>query len=124
MAEQDRSSDQPGSPRIVVVGPCASGKTTLVRGLRRLGYDAAVCGQEHSDIPTLWRHTGPDIVIALHAELATIRQRRGSAWPEGRYHRQNERLASAREAASIRIDTSRLDRDAALDWAASQLPRR
>lgn len=110
-------------PRIVVVGPCASGKTTLVGGLRDLGYDAAVCGQEHSDIPTLWRHTDPDIVIALQVDLATIRRRRGDDWPEWLYRLQDRRLRGAREAAAIRVDTSRLDREAALASVAALLAR-
>ncbi|HEX5500302.1 MAG TPA: hypothetical protein VFX03_13780, partial [Thermomicrobiales bacterium] len=67
-------------PRIVVVGPCASGKSTLARGLRERGFDAEVCGQEHSDIASLWRHTAPDVVIALSVDLATIRDRRGDDW--------------------------------------------
>lgn len=110
-------------PRIVVVGPCASGKSTLVSGLRGLGFDAAVCGQEHSDIPTLWRHTAPDVVIALSVDLATVRRRRGAEWPEWLYARQNDRLRSARAAAAIEIDTSRLDPADALAHAAARLPR-
>jgi len=61
---------------IVVVGPCASGKTTLVRGLQSCGYRAMVSGQEHSEIPTLWRRTAPDVTIGLIVDLATIRRRR------------------------------------------------
>ena len=96
-------------PRLVVIGPCASGKTTLVGGLRRLGYDAAVCGQEHSEIPTLWRHTAPDVVIALEIDLATLRRRRGSEWPEWLYQVQQRRLRQAVSSASIRVDAGRLD---------------
>ena len=36
--------------RIAIVGICASGKTTLVRGLREAGYDAYNVAQEHSCI--------------------------------------------------------------------------
>ncbi|HEU0113371.1 MAG TPA: hypothetical protein VFQ80_01770 [Thermomicrobiales bacterium] len=109
------------SPRIVVVGPCASGKSTLARGLRSLGFDAEVCGQEHSDIASLWRHTAPDVVIALTVDLATIRARRGDDWPEWLYRLQNDRLREARSAAGIRLDTSRLDAGATLAAAVSQL---
>ncbi len=101
--------------KIVVVGPCASGKTTLVRGLRRLGYDASVCGQEHSEIPSLWRHTEPDVVIALEVDLATIRHRRGADWPENIYRLQQRRLADARAAAALILDTSLLNPDATLE---------
>ena len=53
------------SRKIVVVGPCAAGKSTLVAALRALGYDAHVSGQEHSEIATLWQHSQPDVLIAL-----------------------------------------------------------
>lgn len=100
--------------KIVVVGPCASGKTTLARGLRRLGYDASVCGQEHSEIASLWRHTEPDVVIALDVDLETIRRRRGFDWPEEIYKLQQRRLADARAVAALVLDTSRLGLDATL----------
>ncbi len=108
-------------PRIVVVGPCASGKSTLVDGLRRLGFRATVCGQEHSEIPTLWRHSDPDVVVALDVDLATVRRRRGEEWPEWLYLLQRRRLRCATEAASVRVDTSRLDQEAVLDRVAAQL---
>jgi dephospho-CoA kinase len=111
----------PRPPRVVVVGPCASGKSTLARGLRALGFDADVCSQEHSDIPSLWRHTAPDVVIALSVDLATIRTRRGEDWPEWLYRLQNDRLREAQTAARIRLDTSRLDAAATLSSAATQL---
>lgn len=110
------------SPRVVVIGPCASGKSTLVAGLRRLGYDADVCGQEHSDIPTLWRHTEPDVVIALEIDLATLRQRRGCEWPEWLYHAQQRRLQQAVASASVRINTARLDASGVLREATARLP--
>lgn len=98
-----------GSRRIVVVGPCASGKTTLVAALRRLGYPATVCGQEHSEIPTLWQHSAPDLVVALDVDLATLRRRRGEEWPEWLFLVQRRRLHAATTAAALRIDTSALD---------------
>jgi len=60
--------------RVVVVGPCASGKSSLVAALAALGYDARVCGQEHSIIRELWRHSAPDVLIALAVD------------PDGRLH--------------------------------------
>ena len=113
----------PDSPRVVVVGPCASGKSTLVTGLRRLGYRAMVCGQEHSEIPSLWRHTDPDIVVALEVDLPTIRRRRGEEWPEWLYLVQRRRLREATAAADLRLNTSTLDQDAVLRRVAAQLRR-
>ena len=110
-------------PRVVVVGPCASGKTTLVRGLRRLGYEATVSGQEHSEIPTLWRHAEPDVVVALDVDLPTVRRRRGEDWPEWLYLVQRRRLRQAVAAADVRVDTSGLDEEAVLRRVVAQLRR-
>ena len=95
--------------RIVVVGPCASGKTTLVAALRARGYDARVSGQEHSVVSYLWRLSEPDVVVALAADLDAVRARRGEHWPAWLLELQLERLRDAVAAADVRIDTSRLD---------------
>ena len=92
--------------RIVVVGPCASGKSTLVQRLRDIGYDAVGCAQEHSDIPTLWRRRQAGATIALTVDLPTLRARRNPDWPEEIWRRQLGRLADAQQSAVIVIDTS------------------
>lgn len=113
---------RPDGPRVVVVGPCASGKSTLVAGLRRLGFEAAACGQEHSEIPTLWRHSDPDVVVALEVDLETIRARRGvTEWPDWLYDAQRRRLRQAEAAAAIHIDTTVFDAEAVLELVAAQL---
>lgn len=99
----------PADPRVVIIGPCGSGKTTLVDGLRRLGFRAMVCGQEHSEIATLWRHTAPDLVVALEVDLPTVRRRRGEEWPAWLYEVQRRRLSVGAAAADLRLDTSELD---------------
>lgn len=103
--------------RVVVVGPCASGKSTLAERLRAHGVDAYVCAQEHSEIETLWRHLGPDVVIALNVDLATVRARRGADWPEAIFREQLRRLTAARAAADVVIDTTSLDADATVEAA-------
>jgi hypothetical protein len=97
-----------------VVGPCASGKSTLVQGLRSLGYQAAACGQEHSEIPTLWRRSDPDVLIALDVDLSTVRRRRGTGWPETIFADQRRRLANAMAAADLVLDVSQLSESAVL----------
>ena len=89
----------------MVVGTCASGKSTLVAALREAGIDASVCAQEHSEIPTLWNHTKPDVLVLLDVDLATIRARRSPTWPEPIYDAQLRRLENARAAADLIIDT-------------------
>jgi GTPase SAR1 family protein len=110
--------------RVVVVGPCASGKSTLVNGLRKHGYDAVVCSQEHSEIPTLWRHSDPDFLIMLEVPLKTIRDRRGAEWPESIYRAQINRLAAARKAADVVINSSTADANHVLSTALERIRRR
>ena len=100
------------SPRIVVVGPCASGKTTLVESLVSLGYDAHVSAQEHSAIAALWQHLHPDVLIALEADIFAVRARRGGDWPEWLHDVQVQRLRDAASAADLTIDTTTLNPNA------------
>jgi predicted ATPase len=99
---------------IVVVGPCASGKTTLVKALRELGYDAFAVAQEHSIIRDLWRKRNPDVVIALDLDLSVVRERRSPTWSSEIYTAQHQRLQPAFSAANILIDTGEHDIDTAL----------
>ncbi|MFN8676583.1 MAG: hypothetical protein U0Z70_09440 [Thermomicrobiales bacterium] len=101
----------PSPPRVIVVGPCASGKTTLVTALRAHGYDASVSAQEHSAIPRLWQRTDPDVLIALAVNIDAVRQRRDATWPRWLHDVQEERLANAQDAADLVIDTSNLGAD-------------
>jgi len=98
-------------PRIVVVGTCASGKSTLVSELRARGYDAHSCAQEHSAIPELWNHSWPDLLIYLDVDLATVRRRRSAVWPESIFRAQLQRLERARATADIVIGTGRIGPD-------------
>jgi broad-specificity NMP kinase len=97
--------------RIVVVGPCTSGKTTLVTRLRELGLDARNVAQEHSGIKTFWRRKNPDVVVMLEASLPVIRRRRTVPWGEERLAVQRERLRDAREHADLFIQTDSLTRE-------------
>lgn len=101
--------------RIVVVGPCAAGKSTLVSALRALGYDARVSAQEHSEISTLWQHAQPDLLVALEVDIAAVRDRRGGPWPEWLHDVQVRRLAAASKAADLAIDTTALSAQTVID---------
>lgn len=92
---------------VAVVGPCASGKSTIVEGLRERGIDAFSVAQEHSIIGDLWRHREPDVLVYLDVSLDSIRARRDNPeWPEWIYDLQVKRLARARSNASFIIDTT------------------
>ncbi len=106
---EDVKADQ---RRIVVVGPCASGKSTLATALCHLGYNAHVCGQEHSAIADLWQRAGPDVLIALEIDLPTLRWRRGASWPAALYAAQRRRLAPAFAVADLVLDSGVLSKEA------------
>ena len=99
--------------RIVVVGPCASGKTTLVNNLRHVGYDIHSCAQEHSGVRKLWRvRCRAEVLIHLDAELETIARRQNRTdWTTTRLDAQRNRLADAREHCDFYLRTDELTRE-------------
>lgn len=103
---------------IVIVGPCAAGKTTLVRGLWAQGFvKARVVAQEHSGVSDLWKTRGqPDVLIYLDAKLDTIavRQQR-SDWTIDYLAEQQRRLHSARAACDVYLPTDDLTPEQVLD---------
>ena len=107
----------------MVVGPCASGKSTLVAALRERGYDARVSGQEHSEIATLWQRLRPDILIALEVDIEAVRARRGETWPEWLHDLQMTRLHSAFAAADLTIDTTDIAVGAMIERTVTYLRR-
>jgi ATPase subunit of ABC transporter with duplicated ATPase domains len=126
MAEGDLRRDVTAtttSRKIVVVGPCAAGKSTLVSALRALGYDAHVSGQEHSEIAMLWQHLQPDVLIALDVDITAVRDRRGDSWPEWLHDLQVRRLAAAARAADLTINTTMLSTKAMIARVVDYLER-
>jgi len=105
-------ADQDGL-QIVVVGPCAAGKSTLVANLRPKGYRIKVCGQEHSFVPDLWRRfSRADVLIFLDAELPTIAQRqRRTDWTPDKLDAQRQRLEHARTHCDLYLPTDALTRE-------------
>jgi cytidylate kinase len=100
--------DEPPSkrPLIGVVGPCGSGKSTLIGGLETRGYACRHIAQEHSYVQAMWRIIGkPDLLIYLHSSFQNSTTRRNLNWTEADYAEQLRRLAHAREHADILIDT-------------------
>lgn len=95
-------------PIIKVVGMSASGKSTLVSGLRDAGYDARPVSQEHSQVPTLWKHFDfAHILIYLDVDLTTQQSRRPDVtWDAANHAAEKQRLANAREFADLTINTT------------------
>lgn len=106
--ESDAEPASSGAIAVIkVVGPCKSGKSTLVAGLRAAGYSARSCGQEHSETPTMWQRIAPpDCLIFLDVTPETQRARvNRSDWSEELMRIQQRRLAHARQHASLVVST-------------------
>jgi deoxyadenosine/deoxycytidine kinase len=110
--------------KVVVVGVCASGKSTLVRALRGLGIDAHNVAQEHSGIRQLWKKKNPDMVVMLDATIPVIRKRREVYWGEERLIAQRERLTDARRNADLFIQTDTLNRNEVLQLVLERVGRK
>ncbi|PKO02141.1 MAG: hypothetical protein CVU43_09235 [Chloroflexi bacterium HGW-Chloroflexi-5] len=94
-------------PLIGIVGVCASGKTTLINELQRMGYSCRHIAQEHSYVQNMWqRLTNPDLLIYLTASYETTLTRRNINWTLHEYQVQLDRLQHAREQAHVHIDTN------------------
>ena len=98
--------------KIAIVGVCASGKTTLVAGLKEAGYDAYNVAQEHSCVHNFWAKKNPDILVMIDATLPAIHKRRLVYWGEDRLVTQHKRLADAKAHADLYIQTDELDAEA------------
>jgi deoxyadenosine/deoxycytidine kinase len=101
----------PSSFRVAVVGVCASGKSTLVRGLKELGYEAYSVAQEHSFVPYLWSRRDPSFLIVLDAEYETVQQRRSVSYGPDRLAEQRQRLSHASAHGDLLLATDRLTID-------------
>ncbi len=96
---------------IVIVGPCAAGKSTLRdRLLARNFTQVRVVAQEHSGVRDLWKMRGyPQVLIFLDAEVATANARQGrSDWTPAARAEQLNRLQQARAACDLYLPTDDL----------------
>jgi deoxyadenosine/deoxycytidine kinase len=111
-------SDPEKSLLIGIVGPCGSGKSTLIAGLEKHGYRCRHIAQEHSYVKYMWQHiTNPDILIFLQCSFENSTSRRKLRWRPADFEEQQSRLSHAREHAHIIIDTNLLTPDEVLTRA-------
>ena len=102
--------EPPGKIQLIgVVGPCGSGKSTLVEGLEKHGYECRHIAQEHSYVPDMWQLiTQPGILIYLNASFAVSTARAKLDWRKKDHSEQLRRLSHARSHANLIIDTDNL----------------
>ncbi len=102
--------EPPGNRLLIgIVGPCGSGKSTLIQGLEPHGYTCRHIAQEHSYVPAMWQRIAkPDILIFLDASFPASTQRRKLNWQKQDYEEQRRRLAHALKHAHLVIDTDSL----------------
>jgi deoxyadenosine/deoxycytidine kinase len=96
-------------PTIAIVGPCASGKTTLATSLKAKNLAARQIAQEHSYVPNMWEIlTKPTVLIYLDASYPVCTQRKSLAWTVEEYEAQKQRLRHAYANCHIYIKTDEL----------------
>lgn len=93
---------------MVLIGPCVSGKSTVAAALRARGLDARSVAQEHTSLPHLYLHPGPDIVVYLDVSYEEAARRRSIAWGPERHQAQKAFMTAARVAADLVIPTDGL----------------
>ncbi|MBC7877886.1 MAG: hypothetical protein H7Y59_12025 [Anaerolineales bacterium] len=97
---------------IGVVGPCGSGKSTLITGLEKHGYRCRHIAQEHSYVKHMWQViTKPDILIFLQCSFENSTTRRKLNWQPADHEEQLRRLAHAHDHAHFIVDTDSLNAD-------------
>jgi len=108
-----------------IVGPCASGKTSLTKGLNQYGINAKHIAQEHSYVKDMWKRlSNPDILIYLDVSYKLSIKRKRLNWTYNEYQVQIDRLAHARDHADLYIHTDDLSIDQVLGIVINYLRER
>jgi cytidylate kinase len=103
------------APLVGVVGPCGSGKSTLIAGLEKHGYRCRHIAQEHSYVQAMWQKIAkPDILIYLDASFLISTRRRQLNWQKKDHDEQIHRLTHARDHANLCVVTDNLTPDQVL----------
>jgi len=91
------------------VGPCGSGKTTLINALNNRGFLAKQISQEHSYVPDMWmKLSNPNVLIYLDVSYEQTLNRKNLNWTEKEYNKQVERLKHAYRNADLVLGTDQL----------------
>ena len=110
------------TPLVGVVGPCGSGKSTLIAGLEKYGYTCRHIAQEHSYAQVMWQKIAkPDVLIYLAVSFPISTARRKLNWHKKDHDEQLRRLDHARQHANLLIDTDDLTPEQVLQKALEYL---
>lgn len=112
-----------------VVGPCGSGKSTLIAALEARGLACRHIAQEHSYVKDMWKRIShPDVLIFLQASFPVCTRRRRLNWNESEYAEGQRRLAHALAHADLVVNTDALTPEEVmarvLEFLAMQRPER
>jgi hypothetical protein len=108
--------NQENRPQVGVVGPCSSGKTTLIESLKLHGIHARHIAQEHSFVPYMWqRLADPKSLIYLDVSYPVSMQRRRLDLSLEEFEDQKNRLHHARQHADLYLLTDALTPKEVLD---------
>jgi chloramphenicol 3-O-phosphotransferase len=98
-----------GKLRVGIVGPCGSGKSTIIAILEARGFACRHIAQEHSYVKDMWKRiSNPDVLVFLQASFPVCTKRRNLNWNESEFAEQQRRLAHAHEHADLIVDTDAL----------------
>ncbi len=101
--------DSQNRPLVGIVGVCASGKSTLIAGLKENGFRTSHIAQEHSYVKDMWKRiANPDVLIFLDASYPVTIVRRQINWNEADWAEQQRRLIHAHQHADLYIQTDNL----------------
>ncbi|RJP52056.1 MAG: ATP-binding cassette domain-containing protein [Anaerolineaceae bacterium] len=96
-------------PLVGVVGPCGSGKSTLIAALEERGYKCRHIAQEHSYVKDMWKRiSNPDVLIFLQASFPVCTARRQLNWGKSDHAEQQRRLTHALQHANLVVETDTL----------------
>jgi deoxyadenosine/deoxycytidine kinase len=110
---------------IGIVGPCATGKSTLAQALNEHGFGARQIVQEHSYVPDMWKVISkPDYLIYLDASFEVCSQRKTLLWNRSEFEEQIDRLAHARMHCDLYLMTDELTEELVLKSALQALEAR
>ena len=105
-----RTASDSRRPVVGIVGPCTSGKSTLIANLRRVQQIVLRhIAQEHSYVQTMWQHIShPDLLVFLDVSYPVSMERKKLNWTEAEYQEQQRRLSHARSHADFYVNTDGL----------------